>query len=102
MTILERPRQIKATKAYFQELINNPPDGVPVLTCKRAGGIFEVHTERCIYCGKQHIHGVGGLHLGGSHRHRAAHCLPPIQLHGRDLQRWQAIMSRGYYLELQQ
>jgi hypothetical protein len=100
LNILERPRQIKPTKAYFTELINNPPDGVPVLTCKQVGRI-EVETERCIYCAKQqHIHGVGGLHLG--HSHRAAHCLPPAQLHGRDLERWKGIISRGYYLQLVQ
>jgi hypothetical protein len=102
LNIAERPRAIKATKAYFQELISNPPDGVPVLTCKQVGRI-EVHTERCLYCAKQqHIHGVGGLDQGETHSHRAAHCTPPIQLHGQDLQRWKAIISRGYYLQLQQ
>jgi hypothetical protein len=93
----ERPRQIKTTKAYFQELIEHPPVSTPVLACKRVGRI-EVHTESCIYCGKSHIHGVGGLDQGGVHRR--AQCLPPIQLHGVDLQRWKAVISRGYYLQL--
>jgi len=97
--ILEMSRRIKPTKAYFQELIDNPPDGVPVLTCKQVGRI-EVETERCIYCGKQHIHGVGGLDQE-THSHRAAHCTPPFQLHGRDLERWKEVKNRGYYLELQ-